>query len=318
MADTAIAVVVTLIAAIAFGLSSVMEQRATHEVPDRGVSPRLLQDLSRRRLWRIALVVQILGNILQIVALHFGPLALVQPLLVSNLLFAVLIAVLARHRRPDRVILAGVLCSAAGIAVFIVIARPSRGSGTVSFASAVPLLAALGVVIAGCLLAARASPRAIRSLWLALACGVDFGVNAFLLKLVPDTLPQGFAAPLAQWPLYAAIIIGPLGFLLNQSAFQAGTLISPVLAIITTVDPLVSIGIAHVWLDEKVASSPADLAAEALALAVMTGGIFLLAHRAPRAAPKQAELAATGRPRPAAAAPANAPAAAPGEEQPSA
>jgi drug/metabolite transporter (DMT)-like permease len=314
VADPVIAVVVTLIAALAFAASSVMEQRATHQVPDRGVSPRLLQDLSRRRRWRIALLVQILGNILQIVALHFGPLALVQPLLVSNLLFAVLIAVAARHRPPDRIILAGVLASAAGIAVFIVIARPSRGSGTVSFGSALPLLAALGAVIAGCLLAARASPRAVRSLWLALACGADFGVNAFLLKLVPDTLPLGFADPLAQWPLYAAVVIGPLGFLLNQSAFQAGTLISPVLAIITTVDPLVSIGIAHVWLDEKVASSPADLVAEALALAVMTGGIFLLAHRAPRAAPKQAEAAARGPARPAG----DTPAAAPGEERHSA
>jgi hypothetical protein len=61
-----------------------------------------------------------------------------------------------------------------------------------------------------------------RSSWLAIACGVDFSVTAFLLKVVPYTLPLGFGDPLRQWPLYLLIIVGPFGFLLNQSAFPAG------------------------------------------------------------------------------------------------
>jgi hypothetical protein len=75
------------------------------------------------------------------------------------------------------------------------------------------------------------------AVWLATACGPDFGVTAFLLKVVPDMLPQGFGDPLRQWPFYL-VVVGPLGFLLNQSAFQAGRLIAPVLAIITALDPL--------------------------------------------------------------------------------
>jgi drug/metabolite transporter (DMT)-like permease len=245
------------------------------------VSPRLLRDLARRPAWIGAICVQVAGNILQIVALHVGALALVQPLLVCDLLFAVLFAVLLRHRPPDRVIVAGVICCTGGVACFLAVARPHGGHGTVSFAAALPLIAALAVVLAGCLAAARWSPRRARALWLALACGAVFGVTAFLLKLVPDTLPQGFGHPLQQWPLCLLIIVGPLGFLLNQSAFQASDLIAPVLAAITTTDPLVSIGIAHVWLNETIASSPAALAAEALSLAVMTVGIAALAHRAP-------------------------------------
>jgi hypothetical protein len=77
------------------------------------------------------------------------------------------------------------------------------------------------------------------------------------------------------------MIVGPAGFLLNQNAFQAGILISPVLAIITTADPLISIGVAHFWLKEKVASAPLDLVAEGISLAIMTGGIVALARRAP-------------------------------------
>jgi hypothetical protein len=78
------------------------------------------------------------------------------------------------------------------------------------------------------------------------------------------------------------VIVGPVGFLLNQSAFQSGILISPVLAVITTADPLVSIGIAHFWLKEEVASMSLDIVAEVISLAVMTGGIVALAHRAPQ------------------------------------
>jgi hypothetical protein len=177
--------------------------------------------------------------------------------------------------------LAGVICCAAGIAGFLAVAHPSGGRKTVTFMSILPLVVALAAVLACCLAAARWGPRRIRPMWLALACGVDFGVTAFLLKVVPDTWPEGFGDPLRQWPLYLLLIVGPIGFLLNQDAFQAGRLIAPVLAIITTVDPLVSICIAHFWLKEKVASAPGDIAAEVISLAVMAGGIVALAYRAP-------------------------------------
>lgn len=277
-----LAVLVSLVAAAVLGFSSFLEFRTTKQVPRRRpLSLRLLLDLAAQPRWLVAIGVNIIGSALQVVALHFGPLALVQPVLVCNLLFAVLLAVAAGHRPSDRVMLAGVICCAAGVAGFIAVARPHGDKETVAFAAVLPLIAALAVVVAGCLALARWGARTLRPIWLALACGADFGVTAFLLKLVPDTLPEGFGEPLRQWPLYLLVIVGPLGFLLNQDAFQAGTLIAPVLAVMTSVDPLTSIGIAHVWLDEKIASTPLDLAAEACSLAIMTIGIVALAHRAP-------------------------------------
>jgi drug/metabolite transporter (DMT)-like permease len=280
--STVIAVVVALVAAVLFGLSDVVEQRTTHEVPERAaLSPRLLVDLAKRRVWVAAIAVNILGNILQIVALHFGALALVQPILVCDLLFAAVFAAALAHRRPDRVMAAGVICCAAGVAGFLAIARPHGGHTTTSFTTFLPLALVLAAVVIGCLAAAHWGSRRARPLWLALACGVDFGVNAFLLKVAPDTLPQGFSDPLKQWPLYALVITAPTGFLLNQNAFQAGTLIAPVLAIITTVDPLLSIGVAHAWLGETITSTPVALAGEIIALIIMTGGIVALAQRSP-------------------------------------
>jgi drug/metabolite transporter (DMT)-like permease len=277
-----VAVVVSVVAAVLFGLADVVEQRNTHQVPVRGaLSPRLVLDLGKRPMWQAAIGVNMVANILQIVALHFGALALVQPILVTDLLFAAVFAAALAHRHPDRVMLAGVILCTAGVGCFLAIARPRGGHNTVSFATFLPLALVLAAIVAGCLVAAQLGPRRIRPLWLALACGIDFGVNAFLLKLVPDTLSAGFSDPLKQWPLYAIVITAPTSFLLNQGAFQAGTLISPVLAIITTADPLVSIGVAYAWLGETITTTPLALAGEMISLIAMGAGIYALAHRAP-------------------------------------
>jgi hypothetical protein len=211
-------------------------------------------------------------------------LALVQPLLVCDLLFAVLISVMLRHRRPDGITVAGVLGSAAGLACFVAVAGPSGGVTTVSFPSVLPLIVALGAVLIGCLTAARLNPWGTRAIWLALACGACFGVTAFLLKLVPGTLLQGSATRSGSGRCTSWSSSGLSGSCSTQNALQAGQLVAPVLAVITAADPLFSIGIAHVWLHETIAAAPVDLAAESVSLAVMTGGIIVLAHRAPQAA----------------------------------
>jgi drug/metabolite transporter (DMT)-like permease len=286
---TAIAIVVTLAAALSFASSSVAEQRSTQQVPRRGVlAPQLLVDLLHRPLWLAAIALNAVGSVLQVVALHFGALALVQPLLVCNLLFAVVIAVTLRHRPPDWVIAGGVVACAAGIIGFIAVARPSGGRNTVSLLAVLPLAAGLAAVLVICLAGLRWAPRDLRPLMLALATGVDFGVTAFLLKLLPQSLAHGFSHPAHLWPLFAVIITGPLGFLLSQNAFQADILISPVLAVITTTDPLVSIGIAHLWLNERLSSSAPAIAGEVISIAVMGGGIAALSRRAPHVAPHAA------------------------------
>jgi hypothetical protein len=66
-------------------------------------------------------------------------------------------------------------------------------------------------------------------------------------------------------------------------------LISPVLSVITTTDPLVSIVVAHVWLGEQFASSPGAIAAEVISLAVMAAGIVALSQHAPHVAPRLAD-----------------------------
>jgi hypothetical protein len=275
-----IAVLAALAGSLVFGVSSVAEQRGTQRVERRPpLSPKLLLDLIRQPLWLAAIGATVVGFAFQIVALSFGPLALVEPILISDLIIATLIAAYLR-KRFDPIVLAGVAAAAVGVAGFLVIARPSGGRATVGFVSVLPVFVGLAVVLAGCLAVAERSQNA-RPIALALACGVDYGVSAFVVKLLTEDFHGGLPQVFSHWPIYALAVVGPLGFLLNQNAFQQGILLAPVLAVITVCDPVVSIALAASWLGEKLTSTPAAVAGEVLALLVMTTGIVILAHRAP-------------------------------------
>jgi hypothetical protein len=91
----------------------------------------------------------------------------------------------------------------------------------------------------------------------------------------------GVATVFTNWPIYALAVIAPAGFLLEQNAFQSGTLLAPVLSIITACDPIISIFLAWLWLDEKLASSPAAIFGQVVSLLVMIFGIVVLARHSP-------------------------------------
>ncbi len=278
--NSLIAVVAAIFAALLFGIASVADQRSTKRVAQHEpLSPKIFLDLARQPLWLASILGTLLGFALQVVALRFGPLALVEPLLVCGLIFAVLINAYLR-RRWDRILIGGVIATAAGVAGFLIIGHPSNGTSSVGFYVVLPLGAGLAAGVIGCLAVARRSEN-LRPLALALACGINYGVAAFLVKIVVTDLNGGLPKVLTDWPIYALAIVGPLGFLLNENAFQQGTLIAPVLAIITSCDPIISIALAALFLNEKLSSTPAGLAGEIIALIVMITGIVVVAHRAP-------------------------------------
>jgi hypothetical protein len=285
-----------LSAALVFGAASVAEQRSTKRVKTRrALSPRILLDLARQPLWVMAIGGTLFGFALQVTALRFGPLALVEPILVVALIFAVLINAYLR-RVWDPQIIGGVIICAAGIVGFLTIANPSPGTSHVGFLTIMPLGAGLVGGVIGCLAVAKSHPQ-LRPLALALACGICYGVSAFLVKLVISDLSGGATRMLTDWPIYALAVVGPAGFILNEDAYQRGTLIAPVLAIITACDPVISIALGAVWLNEKLSGSPAGVAGEVISLIVMITGIVVIAHRAPHVAPPA--LAASRREQPA-------------------
>jgi len=277
-----IAVPAAVVGAASFGLASVIQQRATKQVPTTGtLNPRLLLELIRQPLWVLGVVTVLGGLAMQLVALAYGPLVLVQPLLVTGVLFGAVFSALLARRGVDRLIVLGALLCTAGLAAFLLLARPSGGTGTLTTGAALlPLGVTLALLVAGCLVVAARSSGAVHVAALAMATGVLYGLTAGLMKVVTNQFRTGgLAEPFGHPVLYIVCAIGPMGFLLSQNTFQQGTLIAPALAMITIVDPLVGVAIGVSWLGERVQSSPAVLAGQAISAAVLIGGIALLAHR---------------------------------------
>jgi drug/metabolite transporter (DMT)-like permease len=281
-----VAVPAALTGAAGFGLASALQHRVAREAPVTGViGPQLLVELARRPIWVLATFAVLGGMSLQLLALAFAPLALVQPLLVTGILFGTVFSAWLGHHRPDRMLVLGALAATGGLAAFLTLARPSGGQVELPpFLTLLPLAVVLLAVIVGCLWTAthRRGPLGVGSL--ALATGVCYGVTAGLMKVVTGELrADGVEAVLTHPALYVVCVVGPIGFLLSQHTFQEGMLIAPALAIITIVDPLVSMGIGLLWLGEQLAdtSMPVVMGEVAAAL-VIIAGVWLLAHRGTR------------------------------------
>ncbi|MGD9990930.1 DMT family transporter, partial [Pseudonocardia sp.] len=188
---------------------------------------------------------------------------------------------LMARRRPDVVILLGALCCAAGLSAFLLLARPVPGAPHESLvlSDGLPLGIALAALVVGCLVYAAVVSHPSRVLALALATGVLYGVTAGLMKVVTGQLQVGWTEPFAHMALYVVCVVGPLGFLLSQNTFQQGRLVSPAVAVITSVDPVVAVLIGVGWLGEQLDTSPAKLAGECIAALVVIAGIVLITAR---------------------------------------
>ncbi len=283
------AVPAAMASAAAFGLTSALQHRATQLVRQRAaLQPSLLLDLAHQPLWRLSLITTFFGVVLQWVALATGPLVLVQPLLVSGVLFAVAFAALMRRQRPDRIVLFGASLCALGLTGFMLIGRPSNNTDDsapdMTLGDALPLAITLVVLVAGCVVVAARAEGVTRTLALAVGAGLLYGATAGLIKVVIGTLEQSPLAMLTSWPIYAVAVCGPLGFLLSQNAFQAGVALAPALAIITVLDPLVGIGIGLLWLGESLTGGGLAIVGEVAALVLVVIGVVVLSHRAPQVA----------------------------------
>lgn len=279
-----------LASALVLGISAVADQRSTKRVKERkGLSPAIFADLARQSLWLISIVANVVGFVLQVVALSLGSLALVQPLLVFDLVFAVLISWLLDRRakvphpggrRSTLLMFTGVAAATAGVAGFLAIGRPSGGTTNAGLSVLPPLVIGLAVVVGGCLAVAARNPN-LQPLAMALACGVNYGVAAFAVKLVTSEFSGGAARVFTNWPIYVLAVAGPLGYLFNQYALQEGKSLAPVQSIITSADPIISIALGILWLNVVLRDSPAAIFGEVASLVLMVAGIVMTAHNSP-------------------------------------
>jgi hypothetical protein len=271
---TAIAVVLALLASLCFALGSLIQQGAARQTHARALRLGLLVTLARERRWLGGMALTVFSFGIQAAALAF---ALVQPLATLDVLFALPLIARLNHRPLTAKSIAGGLCVAAGMAVFVGISPPTRGIGAPGITAWLPALIAIAALVAVSAAAALRARGTARVILLAASAAVIYGVLDGLTKSTVDILSHRGAAVLTTWEPYALIAAGILGGLFGQSAFNAGPL-SLSLPVIDTVEPATAVILAVVVFHESLSRTPWHLAVQLLGAATAAAGIVLLSH----------------------------------------
>ena len=271
-----IAVIAALAAGCTFAIGAVLQQSAAREAPlDASMSIRLLWDLAHRPKWLLGIASDVGSFSLQALALGFGPIALVQPLLVTGVLFAVPLAVQLRGMRLRAQEWIGTASVAAGLALFLVAASPGEGEPQTSLARWMLILLGVGGLMALGIIVGETLHGPVRASVFALSAGAAFGLLAALTKTSTWLLGQGATTFFTAWQPYAMLGVAIAGAIVQQSAFQAAPLPAS-LPVMDAVEPTVAVLIGVFAFDEHLATSIGALASEAAGILALLTGIVLL------------------------------------------
>jgi drug/metabolite transporter (DMT)-like permease len=271
----------TLLAALLIGTGFVLQQNMAQREPDaQFLSLRLIIDLFHRPRWLLGIGCMVAGQILAAWSIGNLPLAFVEPLLATNLVFALVLAVpIAKASlRFWEITGAVVLCT--GVALLSV-SRSAKPIG-LSFGSFShwPAAGAIAFIAFVAVQAGRRRPGRARAMLTGLAAGLVFGIQDALTRQTLQALHNiGFSGMLSTWAPYALVGAGATGIWLMQSAFSAGPL-NVSLPAISAGEPVVGILLGVVVFGDRVQDTPGELAIYAGGLAALVIGVIMVG-RAP-------------------------------------
>ena len=255
---------VALASAFSYSIASVTQHREAGSVSTSEVgSPSLLLKLAVRPWWLAGALADVFGVAFQTLALGWGSVVLVQPLLVTGVAMAVVLAAaVAREWPQPRELALAIGCSAA-LGVLVVMLDTHGGRQHIGFMRFSPYGA---VVIVLTLLAVALGRRLPGSSagWYGAASGLMVGCSSVLLKVCAGQLGNGVSVLLSHWHVYAFAAFGGVALVLSQNAFQAGRM-APGIASLSVVEPIVAIAIAVPLLREHLTVSPIRVVVDVLA-----------------------------------------------------
>ena len=287
-----VAAILAIVAAVSFALAATLWQRASVDSGVEGGNPKAFAKLLTNWVWLLGLGAQIAGVVLQAAALDRGRVAIIQPLLVTTIIWALPLGYFLTNQTVTRRHILGAGVIVVGLAIFASVGDPAGGVDNAPARDWASAFIVLGTICIGLLLFARNGSLTVRAGVLGATAGILYGVSATLMKPVVEQLhADGAASVLEGWELWVMAVCGLGGFYVQQVSLATGKLVTSV-ATVSVANPVVSVLLGVLVLQERLDQPPAwhaVLAVAGLALALLGAVVVASASEEP------AEEAATDR-----------------------
>jgi drug/metabolite transporter (DMT)-like permease len=267
-----VAAVLAILASFSFALAATLWQRATMGSDSFGGSPKAFAKLLTNKVWLVGLGAQVVGVVLQAAALDRGRVAIIQPLLVTAVIWAMPLGYFLTNQTITRRHILGAAIVVAGLAIFASFGDPAGGLDDAPGSAWLSAFVVLGTTCICLLLFGRRGDLSARATVYGAIAGILYGVSATLMKPVVENLhTDGAASVLEGWEFWVMAIGGLGGFYIQQISLATGKLVTSV-ATVSVVNPVVSVMLGVLVLEERLDQPPAwhvVLAVVGLALALL-------------------------------------------------
>jgi drug/metabolite transporter (DMT)-like permease len=281
-----VGLLIAALAAVLFAVGAVLQHEAAADsTSSSGLS---LRRLVRRPRWVFGQAATMLGTGSQVMALAFAPVAVVQPMLAVGLVVALGLRAVRLRQVPLRRELLGAGLTTAGLAVFLLAARPRPAHHLPPPSSlAVIIAVALSVLlVAGATLFGHGAHGALAC---GSAAGIAAGIAAVLISVGIRSLREsGWVHALAGIAIWGALVVAVVAIVGGQQAYSRGSLAWSLPALIL-LDPLAAVPAARLLLGERLEPGHALVWLPAAAVAAV-GVVVLARTREPRMPEESGQL----------------------------
>ncbi len=272
---------VTLVAAMLTGSGFVLQQHAAQQVQDAAfLHLSLITRLISSRRWLAGIAVMVAGYLVQAWTLGHLTLSVTEPLLTTNLIFALLLAVPLSGQPLRKTEIIGAVLLTAGVAALSLTRTAKAPSASFGSADNWPAAAGIALVAAVLVQLGRNRSGGVRATLTGVAAGLMLGIaDAFTRRAVQIIDGRHSLHLLVHWPGYATIVASIIGLWLMQNAFNAAPLHKSLPAV-TAAEPTAGIVLGVLVFGDQVHITPVLVAVQALGVLAMVAGVILVA-RAP-------------------------------------
>jgi drug/metabolite transporter (DMT)-like permease len=277
-----VASILAFVAAFLFALAAALQQKGALNLPQISLRhPASLARLIGQTMWLIGTLALFVGYLFQAAALDRGRLAIVQPLLVLTVVFALPLGYVLTNQHVGRREVVGAAVVVLGLALFAIFGDPAGGRENAPGDEWAIAIAVVALVCAALLMFGGRGGLTAKAAVYGTVAGILFGLSSALTKPTLELLHAGVEEMLSHWEPYALAVAGVLGFVLQQVSLGTGRL-APSVATVSVANPVVGILLGVVLLDERL-SRPAwhvVVACIGLGLALSGAVVISLARHA--------------------------------------